>query len=92
MKSLIEASFNVTIVRRPTSAPASDSLPTTATYKTADYDSVLSLTEAFSGLDAIVESFNPIAAAFQSAYFYIEASFFINISAFKAQCHFLHAF
>lgn len=47
--------------------------------------------EAFSGLDAIVESFNPTAAVFQSTYFYIEASS-INISAFKAQCHFLHAF
>ena len=63
-QALIEATFDVTIVQRPDShkPPAVSS----ATYKVADYKSVQSLTAAFQGQDAIVEAFNPAAAAFQS--------------------------
>ncbi|KAE9376193.1 NAD(P)-binding protein [Stipitochalara longipes BDJ] len=64
VQALIDASFIVTIVRRPSSSPAPPII--SAHYKVADYDSISSLEAAFKDQDAVVESFNPAAAASQN--------------------------
>ncbi|KAH8816980.1 hypothetical protein F5884DRAFT_778120 [Xylogone sp. PMI_703] len=61
--SLIEAGFNVIVIRRPDS---SSQPPTGITVRTADYNSLDSMTDALKGADALVEAFNPAAASAQS--------------------------
>ncbi|KAH7183797.1 hypothetical protein BKA60DRAFT_627146 [Fusarium oxysporum] len=61
--SLLKAEFNITVVTRPGSKPFHlDNI----TVKTADYGSLPDLTEAFKGIDAVVEAFNPAAAVHQA--------------------------
>ncbi|KFZ12981.1 hypothetical protein V501_03935 [Pseudogymnoascus sp. VKM F-4519 (FW-2642)] len=63
-QALIEASFTVNIVSRASSTFATHAHPS-AIFKCASYESTMSLEEALQDQDAIVEAFNPIAAAYQ---------------------------
>ncbi|KAH7183793.1 hypothetical protein BKA60DRAFT_687523 [Fusarium oxysporum] len=61
--ALLRAGFIITVVGRPGSqAP---DFPD-ATFKTADYSNLPCMTDALSGMDAVVETFNPNAAVYQS--------------------------
>ncbi|KAK5999153.1 hypothetical protein PT974_01542 [Cladobotryum mycophilum] len=66
VKALLQAAFDVTIALRP-QAPSSSgaNLPRQVHSVTMDYESSVSLEQAFSGQDAIVEAFNPAVAVHQ---------------------------
>ncbi|CAM1508885.1 Fc.00g026240.m01.CDS01 [Cosmosporella sp. VM-42] len=64
--ALLEAGFKVTSINRKTRAENRAALPSGVTIKTALYTNVASLTNALYGHDALVEAFNPAAAAHQA--------------------------
>ncbi|KAF4462269.1 oxidoreductase [Fusarium albosuccineum] len=61
--ALVKAGFKVTCITRPESKPA---VYEGAVAKTANYTDENSLVAAFDGQDALIEAFNPAAAAHQS--------------------------